>query len=155
MYGLEFFNLWYVCVLFQVSDGRRDTDIRNRKKDADDEDNQQFTVSFFHSISVLHNISGVYAFSDLKSQLVWQTHCHFQNLVEMSKSAATSWENHWSNFDKLNISAEFLAIVVGEWKFWQNGIAYWCMNAIFLTLEQGQKLWLLQDDNTQWRLKNV
>lgn len=31
--------------LIQVSDGRRNTDIRNRKKDADDDDNQQFTVS--------------------------------------------------------------------------------------------------------------
>lgn len=30
---------------FQVSDGRKDNDIRNRKKDADDEDCQKLTVS--------------------------------------------------------------------------------------------------------------
>lgn len=29
----------------QISDGRRDNDIRNRKKDAEDDDIQQFTVS--------------------------------------------------------------------------------------------------------------
>lgn len=29
----------------QISDGRSDNDIRNRKKDAADEDIQQFTVS--------------------------------------------------------------------------------------------------------------
>jgi DNA replication licensing factor MCM6 len=30
--------------LFQICDGRKETDIRNRKKDSD-EDDQQFTVS--------------------------------------------------------------------------------------------------------------
>jgi len=28
----------------QIADGRRDIDIRNRKKDADEDDGQQFTV---------------------------------------------------------------------------------------------------------------
>lgn len=37
--------------LFQICDGRRETDIRNRKKDAD-EDDQQFTVSSCCSPSI-------------------------------------------------------------------------------------------------------
>lgn len=40
----------------QICDGRREIDIRNRKKDAD-EDDQQFTVSFMvHYILILYNV---------------------------------------------------------------------------------------------------
>jgi hypothetical protein len=40
--------LWSMCFLnglFQICDGRKEIDIRNRKKDSD-EDDQQFTVSW-------------------------------------------------------------------------------------------------------------
>lgn len=40
-------------MLLQISDGRRDVDIRNRKKDADEDDSQQFTVSFFSEVSAV------------------------------------------------------------------------------------------------------
>lgn len=40
----------------QICDGRREIDIRNRKKDVD-EDDQQFTVSFMmHSIYIHYNV---------------------------------------------------------------------------------------------------
>jgi hypothetical protein len=34
-----------IASFIQVSDGRRNADVRNRKKDGDEGDNQQFTVS--------------------------------------------------------------------------------------------------------------
>jgi hypothetical protein len=41
--------LYDLCVIIasfiQVSDGRRNSDVRSRKKDGDEGDNQQFTVS--------------------------------------------------------------------------------------------------------------
>ncbi|KAG5516162.1 hypothetical protein RHGRI_037020 [Rhododendron griersonianum] len=40
------YHLAFIANSVQVSDGRRDTDMRNRKKDAEDEDNQQFTEPF-------------------------------------------------------------------------------------------------------------
>lgn len=43
---MSFYGLCLINASFmQVSDGRRNTDVRNRKKDADEDDNQQFTVS--------------------------------------------------------------------------------------------------------------
>ncbi|KAM1571028.1 hypothetical protein ACFX10_035962 [Malus domestica] len=37
------YRLAFIANSVQISDGRQDTDVRNRKKDADDDDNQQFT----------------------------------------------------------------------------------------------------------------
>ena len=48
--------MWFLNDFFQICDGRREIDIRNRKKDVD-EDNQQFTVSFMvHSIYIHYNV---------------------------------------------------------------------------------------------------
>ena len=48
----------YFMIASQVCDGRRDKDIRNRKKDADEYDRLQFTVSSTSSIST--SISAVH-----------------------------------------------------------------------------------------------
>lgn len=42
---VEFYiSLIYVWSFIQICDGRRDSDIRNRRRDAEDDDNQEFTV---------------------------------------------------------------------------------------------------------------
>lgn len=59
---LDFFYDIYPQFFFlsflQISDGRQDTDIRNRKKDAEDDDNQQFTVSSFAALIIFSQLPG-------------------------------------------------------------------------------------------------
>lgn len=43
--GTLLLSISHGYIFVQISDGRRDNDIRNRKKDAEDDDIQQFTVS--------------------------------------------------------------------------------------------------------------
>ena len=48
---MPFYDLCVIIASFiQVSDGRRNSDVRNRKKDGDEGDNQQFTVSSSFSL---------------------------------------------------------------------------------------------------------
>ncbi|KAI8524800.1 hypothetical protein RHMOL_Rhmol13G0177800 [Rhododendron molle] len=49
------YRLAFIANSVQVSDGRRDTDIRNRKKDADDEGNQQFTPEELDEVQRMRN----------------------------------------------------------------------------------------------------
>lgn len=42
----------FLFLFLQISDGRQDTDVRNRKKDGEDDDNQQFTVSSCSNLSL-------------------------------------------------------------------------------------------------------
>ncbi|KAB1221601.1 DNA replication licensing factor MCM6 [Morella rubra] len=49
------YRLAFIANSVQVSDGRRNTDIRNRKKDADDDDNQQFTAEELDDIQRMRN----------------------------------------------------------------------------------------------------
>ncbi|KAG5532019.1 hypothetical protein RHGRI_026593 [Rhododendron griersonianum] len=49
------YHLAFIANSVQVSDGRRDTDIRNRKKDADDEGNQQFMPEELDEVQRMRN----------------------------------------------------------------------------------------------------
>ncbi|KAF7121035.1 hypothetical protein RHSIM_Rhsim13G0136200 [Rhododendron simsii] len=49
------YRLAFIANSVQVSDGRRDTDIRNRKKDSDDEGNQQFTPEELDEVQQMRN----------------------------------------------------------------------------------------------------
>ncbi|GAV80097.1 MCM domain-containing protein [Cephalotus follicularis] len=49
------YRLAFIANSVQVVDGRRDTDIRNRKKDADDDENQQFTAEELDEIQRMRN----------------------------------------------------------------------------------------------------
>ncbi|MCL7038746.1 hypothetical protein MKW94_024557 [Papaver nudicaule] len=49
------YRLAFIANSVQVSDGRKDNDIRNRKKDADDEDYQQFTQEELDEIQGMRN----------------------------------------------------------------------------------------------------
>ncbi|CAI0546200.1 unnamed protein product [Linum tenue] len=50
------YRLAFIANSVQVSDGRRDVDIRNRKKDADEEDYQQFTSEEMDEIQRMRNV---------------------------------------------------------------------------------------------------
>lgn len=49
------YRLAFIANSVQISDGRRDTDVRNRKKDADEEDNQHFTEEELDEIQRMRN----------------------------------------------------------------------------------------------------
>ncbi|OVA01375.1 Mini-chromosome maintenance [Macleaya cordata] len=49
------YRLAFIANSVQVSDGRKDSDIRNRKKDAEDEDYQQFTTEELDEIQRMRN----------------------------------------------------------------------------------------------------
>ncbi|KAJ6428541.1 hypothetical protein OIU84_023875 [Salix udensis] len=49
------YRLAFIANSVQVCDGRRDTDIRNRKKAADEDDNQQFTIEELDEIQRMRN----------------------------------------------------------------------------------------------------
>ncbi|XP_020536006.1 DNA replication licensing factor MCM6 isoform X2 [Jatropha curcas] len=49
------YRLAFIANSVQVSDGRRDTDIRNRKKDVDEDDNQQFIAEELDEIQRMRN----------------------------------------------------------------------------------------------------
>lgn len=49
------YRLAFIANSVQVCDGRRDTDIRNRKKDVDEDDNQQFTAEELDEIQRMRN----------------------------------------------------------------------------------------------------
>ncbi|GAB4829490.1 MCM DNA helicase complex subunit mcm6, variant 2 [Ancistrocladus abbreviatus] len=49
------YRLAFIANSVQISDGRRDTDIRNRKKDADEDDHQQFTTEELDEIQRMRN----------------------------------------------------------------------------------------------------
>ncbi|KAG6696270.1 hypothetical protein I3842_09G140100 [Carya illinoinensis] len=49
------YRLAFIANSVQISDGRRNTDIRNRKKDADEDDNQQFTAEDLDDIQRMRN----------------------------------------------------------------------------------------------------
>ncbi|MCL7030272.1 hypothetical protein MKW94_023074 [Papaver nudicaule] len=49
------YRLAFIASSVQVADGRKDSDIRNRKKDADDEDNQHFTNEEEEEIKQMRN----------------------------------------------------------------------------------------------------
>ncbi|XP_015868195.2 DNA replication licensing factor MCM6 [Ziziphus jujuba] len=49
------YRLAFIANSVQISDGRRDNDIRNRKKDADDEDIQQFTAEELDEVQRMRN----------------------------------------------------------------------------------------------------
>ncbi|PRQ30206.1 putative DNA helicase [Rosa chinensis] len=49
------YRLAFIANSVQISDGRQDTDIRNRKKDADDDDHQQFTAEEQDEVQRMRN----------------------------------------------------------------------------------------------------
>uniref|UniRef100_A0A5B6YNW2 DNA replication licensing factor MCM6 n=1 Tax=Davidia involucrata TaxID=16924 RepID=A0A5B6YNW2_DAVIN len=49
------YRLAFIANSVQVCDGRRDTDIRNRKKDVDEDDNQQFTAEELGEVQRMRN----------------------------------------------------------------------------------------------------
>ncbi|KAL9456676.1 hypothetical protein AB3S75_005824 [Citrus x aurantiifolia] len=49
------YRLAFIANSVQIADGRRDTDIRNRKKDADEEDQHQFTTEEIDEIQRMRN----------------------------------------------------------------------------------------------------
>ncbi|KAA8537155.1 hypothetical protein F0562_029619 [Nyssa sinensis] len=49
------YRLAFIANSVQVCDGRRDTDIRNRKKDADEDDNQQYTAEELGEVQRMRN----------------------------------------------------------------------------------------------------
>ncbi|PSS11062.1 DNA replication licensing factor like [Actinidia chinensis var. chinensis] len=49
------YRLAFIANSVQVSDGRSDTDIRNRRKDADEDDNQQFTAEEINEVQRMRN----------------------------------------------------------------------------------------------------
>ncbi|XP_057971619.1 DNA replication licensing factor MCM6 [Malania oleifera] len=49
------YRLGFIANSVQVSDGRSDTDFRNRKKDADEDDNQQFTAEELDEVQRMRN----------------------------------------------------------------------------------------------------
>ncbi|XP_004293790.1 PREDICTED: DNA replication licensing factor MCM6-like [Fragaria vesca subsp. vesca] len=49
------YRLAFIANSVQISDGRQDTDIRNRKKDAEDDDNQQFTAEEQDEVQRMRN----------------------------------------------------------------------------------------------------
>ncbi|KAG5228080.1 hypothetical protein OIU76_017570 [Salix suchowensis] len=49
------YRLAFIANSVQVCDGRRDTDIRNRKKAADEDDNQQFTIEELDEVQRMRN----------------------------------------------------------------------------------------------------
>ncbi|KMT06199.1 hypothetical protein BVRB_7g162700 [Beta vulgaris subsp. vulgaris] len=51
------YRLAFIANSVQIADGRRDVDIRNRKKDAEDEESQQFTAEELNEIQRMRNTS--------------------------------------------------------------------------------------------------
>ncbi|PON44635.1 DNA replication licensing factor Mcm [Parasponia andersonii] len=49
------YRLAFIANSVQISDGRRDTDIRNRKKDADEDENHQFTAEELDEVQRMRN----------------------------------------------------------------------------------------------------
>ncbi|CAL5410635.1 unnamed protein product [Camellia sinensis] len=49
------YRLAFIANSVQIADGRGDTDIRNRKKDADEDDNQQFTAEELDEVQRMRN----------------------------------------------------------------------------------------------------